>query len=376
MLITEYSIWMTVLWSSVLILLFYILRKKSILLDICSVSGVIVLYAFCMIRMVVPAELSWTKVISGGEPYRVLYKALHQRVFSFVYVNDILGLIWITGAVILVLKYIGEYIRLQKFISSIPSVEDERINEILSKVVSTQVPRVVKTGAVSIPCCFGIFKQTVILPDIRYSDEELYYILLHECSHLRNKDILTKALTNILCALYWWNPLVYLLKKDLNQSLEIRCDGIVARKLDKEKRADYLSVMLKLFKDSGSSNELKKYDSSMMQLFEEHSEKMIERFKLVAELKDGRSWIGKLVAWLIAGIVLVLSYSYIIQPKFEIPKSEIEVDEGVYEITNKDSYIIKKKDGSYVLHTENSEMPINAENIDVFINDGFQIVEE
>ena len=40
MLITEYSIWMTVLWSSVLILLFYILRKKSILLDICSVSGV------------------------------------------------------------------------------------------------------------------------------------------------------------------------------------------------------------------------------------------------------------------------------------------------------------------------------------------------
>lgn len=376
MLITEYSIWMTVLWSSVLILLFYILRKKSILLDICSVSGVIVLYAFCMIRMVVPAEFSWTKVISGGEPYRVLYTALHQRVFSFVYVNDILGLIWITGAVILVLKYIGEYIKLQKFISSIPSVEDERINEILSKVVSTQVPRVVKTGTVSIPCCFGIFKQTVILPDIKYSDEETYYILLHECSHLRNKDILTKALTNILCALYWWNPLVYLLKKDLNQSLEIRCDGIVARKLDKEKRADYLSVMLKLFKDCGSSNELKKYDSSMMQLFEEHSEKMIERFKLVAELKDGRSWIGKLVAWLIAGIVLVLSYSYIIQPHFEPPKSEIEVDEYVHEVNSSNSYIIKKKDGSYVLHTEYSEELIKIDNIEMLKNDGFRIIEE
>lgn len=376
MLITEYSIWMTVLWSSVLILLFYILRKKSILLDICSVSGVIVLYAFCMIRMVVPAEFSWTKVISGGEPYRVLYMSLHQRVFSFVYVNDILGLIWITGAVILVLKYIGEYIKLQKFISSIPSVEDERINEILSKVVSTQVPRVVKTGTVSIPCCFGIFKQTVILPDIKYSDEETYYILLHECSHLRNKDILTKALTNILCALYWWNPLVYLLKKDLNQSLEIRCDGIVARKLDKEKRADYLSVMLKLFKDSGSSNELKKYDSSMMQLFEEHSEKMIERFKLVAELKDGRSWIGKLVGWLIAGIVLVLSYSYIIQPHFEPPKSEIEVDEYAHEVNSSNSYIIKKKDGSYVLHTEYSEELIKIDNIEMLKNDGFRIIEE
>ena len=104
--------------------------------------------------------------------------------------------------------------------------------------------------------------------------------------------------------------LLCLLLFQVVQSLEIRCDGIVARKLDKEKRADYLSVMLKLFKDSGSSNELKKYGSPMMQLFEEHSEKMIERFKLVAELKDGRSWIGKLVAWLIAGMVLVFSYYF------------------------------------------------------------------
>ena len=42
-------------------------------------------------------------------------------------------MIWIVGAAILVLKYIGEYIRLQKYISSIPSVEDERINEILKQ---------------------------------------------------------------------------------------------------------------------------------------------------------------------------------------------------------------------------------------------------
>lgn len=85
MLITEYSIWMTVLWSSVLILLFYILRKKSVLLDICSVSGVIVLYAFCMIRMVVPAEFSWTKVISGGEPYiKIFYYIFSVTVMTVI----------------------------------------------------------------------------------------------------------------------------------------------------------------------------------------------------------------------------------------------------------------------------------------------------
>lgn len=376
MLITEYSIWMTVLWSSVLILSFYILRKKLKLLDVCSVSGVIILYVFCMIRMVVPAEFSWTKVVPGGELYRTLYRALHNRIISYVYANDILYLIWVTGAGIFILKYIDEYLRFQKFISSIPAVEDERITAVLSKVISAKAPRVVKTDAVSIPCCFGVYNQTIILPNIKYSDDELYYILLHECSHLGNKDILTKALTNVLCALYWWNPLVYLLKKDLNQSLEIRCDGIVASTLDKERRADYLSVMLKLFKDSGSPNELKMYDSPRMQLFEDYTEKMIERFEFVADLKDGRKWTGKMMAWLISVIVLVLSYSFIIQAQFDPPKSDIEVDEFSFEVNTSNSYIVMKKDGSYILHTDNSENPIRTESLDIFLDDGFRLIKE
>ena len=59
--ITFFSVWMTVLWSSILILIFYVLRTKYQLIDIYSVSGVIVLYLFCMIRMVIPVEFSWTK---------------------------------------------------------------------------------------------------------------------------------------------------------------------------------------------------------------------------------------------------------------------------------------------------------------------------
>lgn len=41
-----------------------------------------------------------------------------------------------------------------------------------------------------------------------------------------------------------------LLKKDLNQSMEIRCDNVVVQRLDRQERSDYLSVILKEFKNS------------------------------------------------------------------------------------------------------------------------------
>ena len=372
--VSEYSIWMTVWCSSFLILIFYILRKKSFLIDICSVSGVIILYIFCLIRMAIPVEFSWTKVISGGEIYRIFYKAVHLKTISYVYVNDLIYLVWSFGTTIFIVRYINQYIKLQKYVDKLPNVNDERINQIISKVSKGRVPRVVRTKTVGIPCCFGVIHQSIILPEKEYTDEELYYILVHECAHLQNQDILTKALTNVLCALYWWNPIVYLLKKDLNQSLEIRCDSLVTKGISKEQRADYLSAMLSLYKDYALSNE--KYDAPVMQLFENHSESMIERFEMVAGYKNKKVWMSNLITIAVAIGILVISYSFIVQAKFEAPKDEIEVDEYTHEIDQSNSYIIKKKDGSVVLHTEYEEVTIEQETCARLVNEGFQVVVE
>ena len=123
-----------------------------------------------------------------------------------------------------------------------------------------------------------MFHKRILIPAKEYSDDELHYIILHEYTHLKNNDVLTKLLINSICAVYWWNPLVYLLRKDMQQSLEIRCDGLVSKKMDSISRSNYLAVMLTEFKDNCHADEFKKYHSSVMPLFEEHSEKLIERF--------------------------------------------------------------------------------------------------
>lgn len=72
--ITIFSVWMTFVWCNIFIVLCYILRKRSVLLNLSSMTGIIILYLFCLIRLVVPVELPWTKVVSGGSLYNFLYQ--------------------------------------------------------------------------------------------------------------------------------------------------------------------------------------------------------------------------------------------------------------------------------------------------------------
>lgn len=46
--ITIFSVWMTFVWCSIFIVLCYILRKRSVLLNLSSMTGIIILYLFCL----------------------------------------------------------------------------------------------------------------------------------------------------------------------------------------------------------------------------------------------------------------------------------------------------------------------------------------
>ena len=374
--ITIFSVWMTILWSSILILIFYVLRKKLVLLDVCSVSGVLILYIFCIIRLMIPIELPWTKELWGGEIYNRVYDVVRYEVVSGINIYQMFGTIWMAGALFFFIKLTIRYIKLKKMLDRIPVKKDERAESVLTTVLKDKEkrPEIVNTSAVQIPCCVGMFHKRILIPAKEYSDEELYYILLHEYTHLKNNDVLTKLLINSICAVYWWNPLVYLLRKDMQQSLEIRCDGLVSKKMDSISRSNYLAVMLAEFKDNCHADEFKKYHSSVMPLFEEHSEKLIERFQLVSDRKNGTSVKGNLVATAIAICLLMASYSFVLQSQYACPIEEIETDDISYSVDSNNSYIVVR-DGEYILHSGQREKVISEEAAQMMIEEGFLVIE-
>ena len=69
-------------------------------------------------------------------------------------------------------------------------------------------------------------------------------------------------------------------------------------------------------------------------MFEDHSDHLIERFRLVAEGKQSSSCIGRILVPVIAVALLVLSYSLILQPRYDVP-------EGIYDVQNGQCWEIK-----------------------------------
>ncbi|MBL8814298.1 MAG: DUF1549 domain-containing protein [Planctomycetaceae bacterium] len=81
----------------------------------------------------------------------------------------------------------------------------------------------------SIPVVWGLWKTRLQLPTeaIGWTDEQLQSVLLHELAHIRRGDLLVLSLTQVVCALYWFNPLIWLAAWRMHVERERACDDLV-----------------------------------------------------------------------------------------------------------------------------------------------------
>lgn len=107
------------------------------------------------------------------------------------------------------------------------------------------------------PITFGILRPKIILQDHILSDEKLLdHVLIHELMHIRKFHILLTHLVNIIACLYWYNPLLWLSLKYIDQDIEINCDKLVVEKLGDiiKNRKEYCISMLKLLEIGSNTN--------------------------------------------------------------------------------------------------------------------------
>ena len=81
----------------------------------------------------------------------------------------------------------------------------------------------------TIPVVWGIFRCRLMLPAAArlWSDEQLQSVLLHELAHIKRRDTIVQLLTQVACALHWFNPLVWFAAWRLDVERERSCDDLV-----------------------------------------------------------------------------------------------------------------------------------------------------
>ena len=123
------------------------------------------------------------------------------------------------------------------------------LTEISVNWFSRTIP-VFKSSAVHAPMLIGIFDKKIIIPDKEYDPVHLHYILLHEKTHLQRLDLSAKWIVVCINAIHWFNPMVYIVRREMNHACELACDEALIRDLDSDGRRDYGDTLLAVVADS------------------------------------------------------------------------------------------------------------------------------
>lgn len=233
-------------------MLLYFFRKKVAFCNYCGLYTILGLYVVTFVRMVFPFEFKFTYTVSDKNVYAAIMDVLTPNkdvlfVPEFTWLN-LLVAVWIAGSVIYISRVMIKYYKAVKalkanVIDGTPEMQ-AKLDLISQKCGIRRKVKLKITDCVISPVTYGFLNLVILIPNREFDDRDFGYIATHECCHIKNKDIWIKLLTEIYCGIFWWNPLVYLLKKDLSFCLELRCDKRVTKALDDYERCNYGQVLV------------------------------------------------------------------------------------------------------------------------------------
>ena len=93
-----------------------------------------------------------------------------------------------------------------------------------------RIPALRVSDRLAAPVAFGVLHPTVLMPAMnlsRLSEQELKVILAHELAHVRRRDLWVNWAQLWLQAIWWFNPLLWMLNQAVRKAREDCCDDLL-----------------------------------------------------------------------------------------------------------------------------------------------------
>ncbi len=156
------------------------------------------------------------------------------------------ALVWLGGCVVMTLVFLRQGLVCRRWIRRGRQVTEPRVLAIFGECVRLMKVRtwlvVAESTAVSGPFLIGVLRPTLLLPEKMAhgaTEEQLRTVFLHELAHLKRWDVWTGWLMTCLLIVHWFNPLLWLAVRRLNDVREEACDATALARLDHVQRKNY-----------------------------------------------------------------------------------------------------------------------------------------
>ena len=381
--VSVWSIISCLFWGSLLILFYSLLWRSKKFKEVVGVRGMLVLYYLCIIQLLIPVSATWQKHIVIPYALNQIFRVFHRTIIAYdsaeISIGQMLLFIWLAGIAVKFICLSVGYARNDQVLKQLPhrQIPRKELSEQMGIEVPSQIT-IYRCNGITVPFSFGVLRKRILIPDQPYTAQELKYIILHERIHLEKGDHYLALLTDLLCVIYWWNPCIYLLKKEVEQSMEMRCDSEVIRGMERDEVADYMTTLLTIFRGRNRSGVWR--GLGLLGTGNGLRSELKRRFAML-ENDPGQktyTWGVRLVVAGFAFMMVLIANSLVIAPYFLPDLDDLNIGTGsgdvfdmdeVY-IMAPDTCIYQVEDGTYFLETYGNTKQIRDEVAEALIEEG------
>jgi BlaR1 peptidase M56 len=174
-----------------------------------------------------------THVVKWIPPFDANEIVVNQsRAGSSLTISNVLAMLVITGAVVMGVRLLIQFISLKRLTRKAELMLIEGI-------------RFYNVSDFIIPFSFG---NCIFINAAQHSEDELKEIIRHEFVHVKHKHSIDIIWAEIICLLNWYNPFAWLLKRFIRQNLEFIADSKVLHGGINKRQYQYL--LLKVVGDN------------------------------------------------------------------------------------------------------------------------------
>lgn len=160
--------------------------------------------------------------------------------------------VWIAGALAVGARTLCSYAGLSKKIkrTSVPASPQLRhtVAQMRHALGIRSDLKIRVQSVIDSPALTASFFPTLLLPLSLLDDpQRLDFALRHELTHFKRRDYIVCILLLVLRAVYWFNPFVWLMQRNMKADMEFACDNMAASSLSSRKRKEYAQTVLAMF---------------------------------------------------------------------------------------------------------------------------------